>query len=98
MFRKFAPLTSRLIASTVVIAGLVLANTAAIAQAKSQSPLLKPISVTAKAQPSANKAKVSAQMARVPLAFEANAGQQDSRVKFLSRGAGYTLFLTNDEA
>jgi hypothetical protein len=34
----------------------------------------------------------------MPLSFEANAGQTDSRVKFLSRGPGYTLFLTGDEA
>ncbi len=33
-----------------------------------------------------------------PLAFEKNQGQTDSRVKFLSRNAGYTLFLTADEA
>ena len=33
-----------------------------------------------------------------PLAFEKNEGQTDSRVKFLSRGAGYTLFLTGNEA
>jgi Beta-propeller repeat/Abnormal spindle-like microcephaly-assoc'd, ASPM-SPD-2-Hydin len=36
--------------------------------------------------------------ARLPLTFEANQGQADSRVKFLSRGEGYTLFLTGDEA
>ena len=35
---------------------------------------------------------------KLPLAFENNEGQTDSRVKFLSRGAGYTLFLTADEA
>ncbi len=35
---------------------------------------------------------------RLPLTFEANLGQTDSRVKFLSRGKGYTLFLTKDEA
>ena len=35
---------------------------------------------------------------RLPLAFEANAGQTDGRVKFLSRGRGYTVFLTEDEA
>ena len=33
----------------------------------------------------------------LPLAFEANRGQTDPRVKFLARGAGYTLFLTDDE-
>lgn len=30
----------------------------------------------------------------LPLAFEPNQGQSDSRVKFLSRGSGYTVFLT----
>jgi hypothetical protein len=34
----------------------------------------------------------------LPLSFEANTGQADSRVRFLSRGPGYTLFLTSDEA
>ncbi len=32
-----------------------------------------------------------------PLSFETNRGQTDSRVKFLSRGRGYKLFLTSDE-
>ena len=35
---------------------------------------------------------------KLPLSFEANAGQTDQRVKFLSRGSGYTLFLTSNEA
>ena len=35
---------------------------------------------------------------KLPLSFEANAGQTDQRVKFLSRGGGYTLFLTSSEA
>jgi hypothetical protein len=34
----------------------------------------------------------------VPLSFEANQGQTVSRVKFLSRGDGYSLFLTSQEA
>jgi photosystem II stability/assembly factor-like uncharacterized protein len=34
----------------------------------------------------------------LPLSFEANRGQTDSRVKFLSRGSGYNLFLTAKEA
>jgi beta-propeller repeat-containing protein len=34
----------------------------------------------------------------LPLHFEANHGQTDSRVKFLARGHGYTLFLTASEA
>src|SRR5687767_2519761 len=35
---------------------------------------------------------------KVPLVFEANRGQVDERVNFLSRGRGYTLFLTPEEA
>src|SRR5262249_33628375 len=34
----------------------------------------------------------------LPLSFEANSGQTDSRIKFLSRGAGNNLFLTSNEA
>jgi len=34
----------------------------------------------------------------LPLSFEANRGQTDARVKFLARGSGYGLFLTNREA
>ncbi len=35
---------------------------------------------------------------RLPLSFEANRGQTDERVTFLSRGSGYSLFLTRNEA
>ncbi len=34
----------------------------------------------------------------MPLRFESNRGQTDSRVQFISRGQGYTLFLTSSEA
>jgi len=35
---------------------------------------------------------------KLPLAFEENRGQVDPRVKFVSHSAGYSLFLTSDEA
>jgi|GEM_PF-749227 len=35
---------------------------------------------------------------KLPLSFVANDGQTDSRVKFISRGGGYSLFLTSTEA
>jgi hypothetical protein len=34
----------------------------------------------------------------IPLSFEANQGQTDPAVQFLSRGSGYALFLTSQEA
>ena len=42
--------------------------------------------------------ETSIEYGHLPLSFEANAGQTDSQVKFLSRGRGYGLFLTGDEA
>ena len=35
---------------------------------------------------------------KLPLRFEANQGQTDRQVQFLSRGRGYGLFLTPNEA
>ena len=46
---------------------------------------------------SAPKARLVESYGRLPLSFEINQGQADSEVKFLSRGRGYTLFLTGDE-
>src|SRR6266853_804800 len=46
----------------------------------------------------AMQAKVAESYGKLPLSFEANHGQADGRVKFLSRTGGYTVFLTGDEA
>src|SRR2546426_211851 len=46
----------------------------------------------------AGQQRLAENYGKVPLSFEANQGQTDPRVKFLSRGSGYTLFLTGDEA
>jgi hypothetical protein len=44
------------------------------------------------------KSAKAAALLGAPLNFEANQGQTDSRVKFLSHGDGYALFLTSHEA
>jgi hypothetical protein len=44
------------------------------------------------------QAKILDQYGKLPLSFEVNHGQTDTKVKFLSRTSGYTLFLTSDEA
>lgn len=46
----------------------------------------------------ASEATVSENYGKTPLVFEPNQGQTDERVKFLSRGQGYSLFLTESEA
>jgi hypothetical protein len=42
--------------------------------------------------------RVSETYGKLPLSFEPNQGQMSPQVKFLSRGRGYALFLTGDEA
>lgn len=45
-----------------------------------------------------SKARLDRAYGRLPLSFEVNEGQADKRVKFLSRGRGYTMFLTSEGA
>src|ERR1700688_3397252 len=46
----------------------------------------------------ADTTNAAAQYAQLPLDFEANLGQTDSRVGFVARSAGYTMFLLPSEA
>lgn len=68
------------------------------------APSLSDASAPALARPGSAKAFAVSkplavkQYANLPLSFEANLGQSDARVRFLSRGPGYTLFLTSKEA
>ena len=50
------------------------------------------------AAPTESQPKLVAAYGKLPLSFEANQGQVSGAVQFLSRGLGYTLFLTGDEA
>ncbi|MBI4854558.1 MAG: SBBP repeat-containing protein [Acidobacteria bacterium] len=43
------------------------------------------------------KAKALENYAKIPLSFEANQGQADDKVKFFSRGKGYSFLLTEQE-
>ena len=54
--------------------------------------------VVVEASPSHDPVRVAKTYDRIPMSFEANQGQVDSRVKFLARGPGYTLFVTPPEA
>lgn len=62
----------------------------------------KSISATPFATPARADQKKQLQLienfGKLPLSFEANRGQADRQVKFLSRGSGYTLFLTSNAA
>lgn len=61
---------------------------------KPSSSRLTPLQAKARlSQPDAHSV-----LAQLPLIFEANQGQADSRVKFLARGTGYSLFLDETSA
>ena len=45
--------------------------------------------------PIATNKRIASLYGNLPLQFEANQGQMEKQVRFLSRGSGYTLFLTS---
>src|SRR5215471_10311831 len=68
-------------------------------------PGARKTSLPAKAEGRALSAPTSAQRLRImesygklPLRFEPNQGQSDPRVRYLSRGPGYALYLTDTHA
>src|SRR5882762_826792 len=44
-----------------------------------------------------SQARLLSGYGKLPLTFEENQGQTDARVKFLARGSGYTIFLSDDQ-
>jgi hypothetical protein len=63
------------------------------AHAVAARPVSQPVSDSL-----AKKAQLVRSYGKLPLSFEANHGQVDKSVKFLTRGAGYGLYLTSQEA
>ena len=80
----------------MALLGLALLASALVGQGSGAVLAHKPSSVAK--TPAANKPQLAEAYGKLPLSFEANQGQTDSRVSFLSRGRGYTLFLTPTEA
>jgi Bacterial Ig-like domain (group 3)/Beta-propeller repeat len=80
----------------------LLSTTCVLSQSHSVSavnPAASIVSPAAVSQPD-NKAqaRILDSYGKLPLSFEANQGQADAKVKFLSRTGSYSLFLTGDEA
>src|SRR5947209_9158105 len=86
--------------STLRIATLVftLASVAGFVWKPTRRTLAGPKLTKPAGSAEATQARLAESYGKIPLSFEANQGQTDPRVKFLSRGSGYTLFLTSDEA
>jgi hypothetical protein len=74
-------------------------KSATIPQQASRAERTLPTEPTQMAKPEAAKrAQVTKAYGQLPMSFEANHGQTDAQVKFISRGSGYSLFLTSTEA
>src|SRR5438477_898034 len=63
-----------------------------------QKSVAHDVTASAPATTPADRARVAANFANLPLSFEPNLGQTDPQVKFLSKNTHYNLFLTSDEA
>lgn len=99
---KGSSMTTTLI-SSILIAALSLGDLSAQrdkqTSPKTAAPAWNPSQTSQASKPDEPaQARASEAYAKLPLSFEANHGQTDSQVKFLSRGGGYTLFLTPTEA
>ena len=89
--------------SLVAVAGLLTATLLPTSPSSGTPPRNQPLRTgpensSLRTPQAAGAARLSANYGKLPLAFELNRGQTDARVKFLSRGRGYSLFLTGDEA
>ena len=93
-----------LLALCALALGLVLFESGSALQ-RETAPDVAPMASVVSTQPalpqSATRHRhpaIEAAYGKLPLSFEVNQGQSDPDVKFLSRGRGYTLFLTATEA
>jgi hypothetical protein len=75
-----------------IVSVLIISGLAALFVAKAQRSIRAGVGARLSAPPS------RADYAHLPVFFERNDGQTDSKVRFLSHGPGYELFLTSNEA
>ena len=95
---SFTSLTALLLA--IAVGGTFLTSVSPVASAEdiASSPKPRiPVFSVGKSD-AATQVRMSEAYGKLPLSFEANQGQTDAQVNFLSRGSGYTLFLTATEA
>jgi len=98
MTGRRALITKSRILSALALSIAVLTVLIAITPPAQQADTAQPSAKSSAAPVPADQARILGTYGRLPLSFEANQGQADARVKFLSRTGGYSLFLTSDEA
>ncbi len=85
-----APRTYCRLLASITLSILAMQSRAAMPARRTLRPAEKPVAQSAPAAPDRGYGKL-------PLAFEPNLGQTDSRVRFLARGGGMTTFFTDTE-
>ena len=80
-----------------LILAIAVSTGPAVAQASSGWGTAEVLSGVAASEPQ-TRLRVANTYEKLPLSFEVNRGQTNPQVKFVARGAGYALFLTNGEA
>ena len=93
-------LSCLLLAVTLKLAHHAAPRATPVSQSLSLSPGQATLasSLTSNAAAPARRHQLAKAYGQLPLSFEANAGQMAQPVKFMSRGSGYSLFLTGTEA
>lgn len=82
---------------TLAVSAIAVVAVVAIVSGSSHLRTQRVYAAKSLATPTVNgeqRGRVLARMDALPLAFEANQGQTDPRVKYMARGSGYTAFLT----
>ena len=92
MFGRVATLTSTMVVLSI-IGAVIFAMPARHYGPKPSSALAHSFTFDPRGQ-----SRIVEVYGKLPMSFEANRGQTASDVKFLSRGSGYSLFLTSTEA
>ncbi|MGB8064261.1 MAG: SBBP repeat-containing protein [Candidatus Sulfotelmatobacter sp.] len=70
---------------------------AGVTHLRHQRATVSQLPANAPAARAAQSSRVRSNFGALPLAFEANQGQTDPRVKYMARGSGYTVFLTPND-
>ena len=97
MKRRLIALTITAVSLLIAAAAIQLQSTLASGTWTAKAPVPEEPG-SAAYNSSSGKVRLQEAYGQLPLSFEANSGQTDPQVKFLSRGSGYSLFLTNSEA
>ena len=98
--KKSIFISAVLLIATIVCGLMIFRNSNEQAPAAVQTPnrITGEPAQTADAAQILRKQKIAEEYGKLPINFEPNVGQTDERVKFMARGHGYSLFLTDAEA